>query len=156
MPLCEANLSKCCPRVRPEIISPERHSGVDRINGLRLGAPAHSPVEIGQRESQPKDMSRTFRPPFALASVELRLPFVQELPKALKGRHSIRGKRNRFESERTVIAFCWKIDDPREGVLHRRLNLGHFVRQRPITGLVGPREENARAHSVSVAFERSG
>ena len=67
--------------MRPEVFSPQPDSGINVLlaNGLRLGAPEHGPVQVGQRATQSQDMGGAFGSPFPSAAVQICL-LVPERP----------------------------------------------------------------------------
>ena len=67
--------------MRPEVFSPQPDSGINVLlaNGLRLGAPEHGPVQVGQRATQSQDMGGAFGSPFPFAAVQICL-LVPERP----------------------------------------------------------------------------
>ena len=87
----QADLPQCGPAVRPEIISPQPHRRRDvlLVNGLRLGAAEHGPVQVSQRATQPQDMGSTFGNPFPFSAIQVCLCLCQKGPKDLKGRGTI-------------------------------------------------------------------
>ena len=61
------------PTVRPEIISPQAHSGLNVLlaNGLRLWAAEHRPVRVSQRATQSQDMGAALGNPFSFSTIQL-------------------------------------------------------------------------------------
>ena len=69
----QPDLPKRRPAVRPEVLSPEPHSGLNVLwaNGLRLGTAEHGPVQVSQRATQSQDMGAALGNPFPLSAIQL-------------------------------------------------------------------------------------
>jgi hypothetical protein len=69
----QPDLPKRRPTVRPKIISPQPHRRRDvlLVNGLRLGAAEHGPVQVSQRATQSQDMGAALGNPFPLSAIQL-------------------------------------------------------------------------------------
>src|SRR4029077_3807262 len=69
----QPNLPEGSPTVRPEIISPQLHSGLNVVlpNGLRLSAAEDGPVQVSQRATQSQDMGSALSNPFPFSAVQL-------------------------------------------------------------------------------------
>ena len=87
----QPNLPERRPTVRPEIISPQPHSGLNVLlaNGLRLGAAEHGPVQVSQRATQSQDMGAALGNPFPFSAIQLCFCLCQKGPKGLKGRGAL-------------------------------------------------------------------
>ena len=87
----QPNLPERRPTVRPEIISPQPHRRCDvlLVNGPRLGAAEHCPVQVNQRAAQSQDMGAALGNPFPFSAIQLCLCLCQKGPKGLKGRGAL-------------------------------------------------------------------
>src|SRR5512132_4097979 len=67
----QPNLPERRSAMRPEIISPQPHRrrNVLLVNGLRLGAAEHGPVQVSQRATQSQGMGATLGNPFPFSAI---------------------------------------------------------------------------------------